>query len=42
MLNMEKKKDIIKIDLEIEWVVNFFFLGGEFNKILIFDYKLFE
>lgn len=37
-----EKKDIIEIDLKIEWVVNFFFLGGEFNKILIFDYKLFE
>lgn len=42
MLNMEKKKDTIKIDLEIERVVNFLSLGGELNKILIFDHKLFE
>lgn len=42
MLNMEKKKDTIKIDLEIERVVNFLSLGGELNKTLIFDHKLFE
>lgn len=37
-----EKKDTTEIDLKIERVVNFLSLGGELNKTLIFDHKLFE